>query len=117
MRAARDDRKRPGARRLGILILSRQSDAALETVCGLCRAARVKGVEVQIFLMGDGVHHLPDPRMAWAAKDGARVRFCALNAVERGLDLDPSYPWGAEESSQYELACIVEASDRFLALT
>lgn len=104
-------------RTLGVLLLSYQEDPQLEIIFGLTRAARLKGVKVEIFLMGDGVYHLRDPRLDEAAQQGARVRFCALNAIQRGLDSQPDYPWGAEEGSQYDLACIVERSDRFLAFT
>ncbi len=104
-------------RTLGVLLLSQQEDTCLEIICGLSGAARFKGVEVEIFLMGDGVYHLRDPRLGQAIQHGARVRFCALNAIQRGMDSQPGYPWGAEEGSQYDLACIVERSDRFMAFT
>lgn len=107
-----------GARkRLGILVLSRQSPCNLEVICELARAAAGQSVEVEIFLMGEGVLHLGEWCLEMAMRKGARVSFCALNAMERGLDQHPQYPWGANESSQYELACMVEGSDQFLAFT
>ncbi|MGQ9652815.1 MAG: DsrE family protein [Thermodesulfobacteriota bacterium] len=102
---------------LGVLLLSHQDDTQLEIVCGLLKAARLKGIKVEIFLMGDGVYYLQDPRLGRAIQHGATVRFCALNAIQRGLDSQSEYPWGAEEGSQYDLACIVEGSDRVLAFT
>jgi sulfur relay (sulfurtransferase) complex TusBCD TusD component (DsrE family) len=104
-------------KKLGILVLSRQSERDLEVISGLCSQAARMGVEVEMFLMGDGVLHLGDPHLEEALKQGARISFCALNAMQRGLDQNPQYPWGADESSQYELACMVERSDRFLAFT
>jgi sulfur relay (sulfurtransferase) complex TusBCD TusD component (DsrE family) len=106
-----------GGKKLGILILSRQPASVLEAISGLCCEAARRGVEVEMFLMGDGVLHLGDPHLEEALKQGARISFCALNAIQRGLDQNPQYPWGAEESSQYELACIVERADRFLSFT
>ncbi len=104
-------------KKLGILILSRQPASVLKAISGLCCEAAGKGVEVEMFLMGEGVLHLGDQHLEKAMLEGARVSFCALNAIQRGLDQDPGYPWGAEESSQYELACMVERSDRFLSFT
>ncbi len=117
MCAAPKGKGEPAAKTLGVLLLSHREETPLEIICGLSSAARLKGVEVEIFLMGDGVYHLRDPRLGKAMQHGARVRFCALNAIQRGLDSESDYPWGAEEGSQYDLACIVERSDRFLAFT
>ncbi len=104
-------------RKLGILVLSRQSPGDLKIICAIAQAAANKGVHVQMFLMGEGVLHLGEPCLQKALKEGVRVSFCALNAMQRGMDQHPQYPWGADESSQYELACMVEGSDRFLAFT
>ena len=102
--------------RLGILVLSPPKESDIRLLRGLCAAAREKGVEVEVFFMSDGVHHLGDPRMGELAKQGAKLSFCALNAMERSLDHRPEYPWGIEEASQFSLACIAEQSDRFLCL-
>lgn len=108
--------ERPG-KKLGILILSRQPASVLKAISALCCEAARRGVEVQMFLMSEGVLHLKDQDLEKAMREGARVSFCALNAIQRGLDQDPGYPWGADESSQYELACMVERADRFLSFT
>lgn len=104
-------------KKLGILVLARQQASHLKAISHLAQAAAGKGVRVEIFLMGDGVLHLGEPCLEKAIRKGAKISFCALNAMQRGLDREPQYPWGANESSQYELACIVESSDRFLAFT
>lgn len=104
-------------KRLGILLLCRQSPCNLEVICELAQVAASRSVQVEIFLMGEGVLHLGESCLEMAMRNGAKVSFCALNAMERGLDQHPQYPWGADESSQYELACMVEGSDRFLAFT
>lgn len=103
--------------KLGILVLSKQRMRHLKSISRLAQAAAEQGMQVEIFLMGDGVLHLGEPCLEQAIQKGAKVSFCALNAMQRNLDQHPQYPWGANESSQYELACIVESSDRFLAFT
>lgn len=108
---------RTEAAKLGILVLSRQHRNDLKSISLLAQVAAKRGIQVEMFLMGDGVLHLGDPCLERAIRNGAKISFCALNAMQRGLDQDPRYPWGAHESSQYELACIVESSDRFLAFT
>lgn len=114
--STRRDGKRV-SERLGILLMSDQGHCDLDIICGLSKAAAKMGVQVEVFLMGDGVRHLGDPRLEKAIREGARVSFCALNAMERSLNEAPQYPWGAKESTQYDLACIVERSDRFLSFT
>jgi len=104
-------------KRLGILVLSKPGGHDLETVCGICQAAGEMGAEVEVFLMGDGVYHLLDNRLEDAAKKGAKVSFCSLNARERDIDPDSPDLAGVEEGSQYTLACMVEESDRFLVFT
>lgn len=104
-------------KRISILMLSGGNPSDLDHVYGIARAARKKQVDVEVFLMGDAVHCLMSPRLEALAREGARVRFCVVNAMERGLDRSPGYPWSAEEASQYDLACMMEESDVFLAFT
>lgn len=104
-------------RTLGILVLSNSESPDIQTVQGLCQAAKEMGVEVEIFFMGEAVNRLRDPELQLLTEEGATLSFCALNAIEKRLDQHPQYPWGFEEGSQYTLACMVEESDRFLAFT
>lgn len=104
-------------RRLAILILSGDRPTDLDHISALCSEARKRDLQVEIFLMADSVNYLPDHRLQMAKDQGARVSFCALNAMERGIDSLEGYPWGLEESTQYELACMVETSDVFLAFS
>jgi hypothetical protein len=104
-------------RRLGILILSDPGKHVFEFIQGLCGAARGTDVEVAVFFMGDGVRCLEEPHLRGWLREGGRVCFCALNAMERDLDQQDQYPWGMEEGSQYDMACIAERSDRLIAFT
>jgi len=114
-KSAPTDKGRP--RKLAILLLSDEKPRDLDHLWRLCAEAKGKNVEIELFLMAEGVKYLPDPRVQLAKEHGARVSFCALNAMERGMNLLDGYPWGFEESSQYKLACMMEESDVFIALS
>ncbi len=113
-RSAFPDKRHP--RKVAILLLSDEKPRDLDHVWALCAEAKKKNVQIELFLMADSVKYLPDPRLQMAKEHGARVSFCALNAMERGMNLVDGYPWGFEESSQYKLACMMEESDVFIAL-
>ena len=102
---------------IGILILSEPGSRDLETVRGISQAALEMGVAVELFFMGDGVYHMESPHLKDTIATGAAARFCTLNTRERQVDQKPQYPWGCREGSQYDLACLVERADKFLAFT
>ncbi|MBI4316893.1 MAG: DsrE family protein [Chloroflexi bacterium] len=97
--------------KLGILLTTSPESENTHTVVRLAEAALAAGNEVQVFLMCDGVHNADDKRFLAILDRGAQVVVCAHNCIERSVSQRESIVWG----SQYDLAQIVEQSDRFLA--
>lgn len=97
--------------KLGILLATSPESENTHTVVRLTETALTAGVMVEMFLMCDGVYHLQDPRLAELAAKGAKVVVCAHNAVERNVERKDFVHWG----SQYDLASLVNDSDRFLS--
>ena len=98
-------------KKLGILLTTSTESENTHTVVKLTEAAIVEGVEVQIFLMCDGVYNLNHEKFKELAEKGALVVVCAHNAIERNVGKKDFVLWG----SQYDLACMVKECDRFLA--
>ncbi len=97
--------------KLGILLTTSPESENTHTVVKLAEVALAAGNEVRIFLMCDGVHNSDDKRFLAIVDKGASVSVCAHNCTERNVAQRESILWG----SQYDLAEIVEESDRFLA--
>lgn len=97
--------------KLGILLTTTPENENTHTVVKLAEAALATGKAVSIFLMCDGVHNLQDKRFTSLIDKGVNVAVCAHNAEQRGVAQREGVVWG----SQYDLASIVEESDRFLA--
>ncbi len=104
-------------KKLGLLILSNGDSPDFETATGLARAAIYQGIDVEIFIMGEGIYHLNDSSLKDLAFDGAKITFCAQNAMERAISLRADFKELIKEGSQYDLAGIVAESDRFVAFT
>jgi sulfur relay (sulfurtransferase) complex TusBCD TusD component (DsrE family) len=101
-------------RRLAIILSTPPERGDLERVERLARAARVRGVDVGIFLM--------DAAVVWGAherasrlvnEDGCDVFLCGTNAVKLGVVLAA----GVVEGSQDDHAALVHRADRVVAFT
>ncbi|MBI2955044.1 MAG: DsrE family protein [Chloroflexi bacterium] len=97
--------------KLGILLTTTPESENTHTVVRLAEAALTAGKEVRIFLMCDGVHNTNDARFMSLIEKGAQISLCAYNADQRHVAQKDQVLWG----SQYDLAGIVEESDRFIA--
>ncbi len=104
-------------KKLGLLILSDDDSPDIDTATRLAKAAIYQGIAVDIFVMGDGIIHINDSRLKGLASDGAHIIFCAQNAHEMAISLRDDFREFLNEGSQYDLACIVEESDRFVSFT
>ncbi len=97
--------------KLGILLTTSTESENTHTVIKLSEAAINEGIPVQIFLMCDGVYHLNCEKFEGLAELGASIVVCAHNAIERKVGKKDFAMWG----SQYDLACMIQGCDRFLA--
>lgn len=97
--------------KLGMLLTTTPEHENTKTVLSLAREALALGHEVRVFLMADGVYNALLPSFRELASAGAQVIWCSHNAGERGI----AAPSGIEEGSQYDLACMTDECDRFLA--
>lgn len=102
---------------LAFLVLSGPTPSDTRVLKGLCRAAAERKVAVEVFFMAEGVRYLEIPHLVADLAPLARLNFCALNARQKGLERHAAYPWGLEEGSQYELACIAERADHVLVFS
>ncbi len=67
--------------------------------------------------MGEGIFNINDSRLKDLADDRAKITFCSQNAQEKAVSLRDDFRELLKEGSQYDLACIVEDSDRFISFT
>lgn len=100
-------------RRLGILLATGVGAADAPTVLRLAGAALDAGVEVELFLMFDGVVHVHDPAFAALRARGVRLSLCTLSLEQRHLPCPPDLLFGG----QPDVARMAAECDRFLSFT
>ncbi|MBI3271293.1 MAG: DsrE family protein [Planctomycetes bacterium] len=100
-------------RKLGILLATGIGAEDAGTVLRLSTAALDAGVEVQLFLMYDGVVHAGDPRFQALRARGARLSLCTLSLDQRRLPCPPDLLLGG----QPDVARMAAECDRFLSFT
>ena len=85
-------------------------------VAGLLEAAQRKGIRVEVFLTGDGVEVIRDPRFSvLLAAD--RVAVCEVSFLQRGFRLDGVQGLEYRDlTTQAFNADIVARCDRYLVL-
>lgn len=99
--------------KLGILLTTSPESENTFTVIKLAEAVVAMGKEVRIFLMCDGVYNINNPDFTSLLDKGVAITLCAHNASERHVEKKEGINFG----SQYDLAYIVNESDRFLSFT
>ena len=100
------------AEKLGFLLTTSPESENTHTVMQLAEAALARGVDVDIFIMCDGVHNAFEPRFEALVEKGARVVLCAHNLGER---YRPKSEGAIVCGSQYDHAQLVHDVDRYLA--
>lgn len=105
--------------KIGILLTTSPENQNSEVVINLTKAALESGNEVNLFLMDDGVYNVMvrnkiSPRFSELMAGGASLALCAHTAEERGVEKDDCLE-NVGFAGQYELACLVNEADRFLA--
>lgn len=100
------------AETLGILLTTSPEHANTQTVINLTQAAIARGVEVEIFMMCDGVHNAFASSIEALVEKGARIVLCSHNLRERGR---PKFEGAVVCGSQYDHAQFVAKVDRYLA--
>ncbi len=98
-------------KKLGILLTTSSESEDVRTVIKLSEAALRKNMDVEIFLMADGVYNLKFENFIKLSSKGVRIVVCAHNAIERGINKIDEVVWG----SQWDLAQIAHTADRFLS--
>jgi sulfur relay (sulfurtransferase) complex TusBCD TusD component (DsrE family) len=98
-------------RKLGILLTTSPEHANTNTVIKLVKAAREKGIEVEIFLMCDGVLNINDISFLRLLDCDAAICLCQQNLNERFQDEAE----GIKMGSQYDFACSIRDVDRLVA--
>jgi len=99
------------AGRLTLVVATAPARGDFERAERLARAARRRGLEVDVFLMADAAGWAADARAAALVEDGCEVVVCSTNLGAR-----PAAP-GVLVGSQDDHARIVGRADRVVALT
>ena len=99
--------------KLGILLTTSPEKEDKYTVIKLTQSALNRNIEVNIFLMCDGIYNISDKSFLSLLDKGANVIVCAQNAYEKNIPKKDGILFG----SQYDLAVMVNESDRFLSFT
>jgi sulfur relay (sulfurtransferase) complex TusBCD TusD component (DsrE family) len=106
--------------KLGVLLTAGVMSESTRSALRIAGAARAKGLEVEVFLMGDGVYAVKRGKRTTAADSlsalidgGTSVALCALNAEQRGVTAAEAIP-GVLFGSQYDLALLMGSADRFV---
>jgi len=97
---------------LGIMVTTRE---ALDHLLGLVEAAEKRGVQVEVFLSGEGVMLTQDPRFAQLA-GRARLALCEVSFRAQGLSGEVPGMGFKDFATQARHAAIVEDSPHYLVL-
>lgn len=98
-------------KKLGILLFNGPENHDVRTVVGLVSAALKSDIEVDLFLMYEGVLNASHEPIKKLAKEGLRVIVCSHNAEELKAIKFDAFKYG----SQYDNAFITTESDRYVA--
>ena len=99
-------------KKLGILLYNGPESQDILTVIGLVSAALKAGVEVELFLMYEGVLNAAYRPLQELSKDERfKVTVCSHNADELKAFKYEGFKYG----SQYDNAFIANESDRYIA--
>ena len=104
--------------KLGVLLTTSPENQNSEAVLKLAKASLAAGHEVNLFLMDDGVYNVMtgnsiSPKFAELMTKGATLALCGHTAEIRGVGKEDCLE-GVQYAGQYELACMVNETDRFL---
>ena len=104
--------------KLGMLLTTSPENQNSEIVLNLSSATLEAGHKVEIFFMDDGVYNAArgnsiSSRFAELITKGASLALCGHTAEVRGVEKEDCLQ-GVKYAGQYELACMVNETDRFL---
>jgi sulfur relay (sulfurtransferase) complex TusBCD TusD component (DsrE family) len=100
------------AQKLGLLLTTSPEREHTHTVLKLAEAAIARRVDVEIFIMCDGVHNAIAPRFKALVEKGVGIVLCSHNLGERHR---PKIEGVIVCGSQYDHAQLVHEVDRYLA--
>lgn len=105
--------------KFGILLTTSPENQNSEIVINLSASILAAGHKVDIFMMDDGVYNVVaensiSPRFAELISKGASLALCGHTAEVRGVKKQDCLE-GVQYAGQYELACMVNETDRFLS--
>lgn len=101
-------------KRLGILLLSGPQSQDVGTAVGLASAALKRGMEVEIFMMYEGVLNTVNEQLkALCHQDGAKITLCSHNADELKAHRDDAFNYG----SQFDHSYILNDSHRYVTFS
>ena len=99
-------------RKLGILLSTKPGHPNLETCLGLSREALNRGVDVNLYLVDDGVANIDDDRILDLGRGGAKLFVCAYGCQRRRLPITEK----ATYCGLVVLTDLINGTERFVAL-
>jgi sulfur relay (sulfurtransferase) complex TusBCD TusD component (DsrE family) len=104
--------------KFGMLLTTSGENQNSEVLIKLAMAAIEAGHEIELFFMDDGVYNVMtgnkiSRRFAELIAKGASLSLCGHTAEVRGVEKEGCVE-GVSFAGQYELACMVNETDRFV---
>ncbi len=101
-------------KKLGVLLSTGPEHDNLATALGLGEAALVRGADLYLYLIDDGVRALGDARVRALSARGAKLFVCAYGCQKRRIPLEDA--GDVTYCGLVVLTDIINATDRFVAL-
>ena len=98
--------------KLTILVHKGPDEAVVSSVIGMAKAARARGLDVNIFAMAAGVMNLLREDFTNLIGDGVNITVCEHNRSQYKAAENVE---GVKYGSQYDLAIYAQDCDRFIS--
>jgi hypothetical protein len=99
-------------KKLGILLSTEPAHPNLTTCLDVSQAALVRGIDLYLYLVDDGVANIDDDRILELGRRGAKLFVCAYGCQRRRLPITDK----ATYCGLVVLTDLINGCDRFLAL-
>tara|TARA_B100000315_G_scaffold260644_1_gene323672 strand:+ start:2017 stop:2337 length:321 start_codon:yes stop_codon:yes gene_type:complete len=100
---------------LGILLSTPPTHRNTSIVLGLLQVAKERGIGVSLYLIDDGVHHLPSSSFSEFHCSHVKLFVCAYGCMQRQIPIS-SNDKNTAFCGLVILSDIIRGTDRFLAL-
>jgi len=100
-------------KKIAFLLFGGPNSQDARTVAGLAKASIKRGLEVDIFIMYEGVQNSRNKEFSALADAGVKITACAHNSDEFKITKNEKFKYG----SQYDNANFIAGVDKYVAFT